>query len=37
MAQEQRVKSSLFSSPITGSFWEGLATILVTCPMDRLK
>ena len=33
----QRVKSSLSSRPITGSFWAGLATFLVTCPVDRLN
>ena len=31
------VKSSLSSSPDTGSFWAGLATLLVTCPVDRLN
>ena len=31
----QRVKSSLSSRAITGSFWAGLATFLVTCPVDR--
>ena len=33
----QRVKSSLSSRPITGSLWTGLATFLVTCPVDRLN
>ena len=35
--KRQRVKSSLSSRPITGSFWAGLATFLVTCPVDRLN
>ena len=34
---EQGVKSSLSSSPITGSFWAGLATSLVTCILLLLK
>ena len=34
---DQRVKSSLSSRPITGSFWAGLATFLLTCPVDRLN
>ena len=29
--------NSLSSRPITGSFWAGLATFLVTCPVDRLN
>ena len=33
----QRVKSSLSSRPITGSFWTGLATFLVNGPLDRLN
>ena len=37
MSISQRVKSSLSSSPITGSFWAGLATFLVTCPVERLN
>ena len=32
---DQHVKSSLSSSPITGSFWAELATFLVTRPVDR--
>ena len=37
MGWMQRVKSSLSSSPITGSFWAGLATFSVTCPVDRIN
>ena len=33
----QRVKSSLSSRPITGSFWGRLVTFLVICPVDRLN
>ena len=36
----QRVRSCLSSSPITGSFWAGLAIFLATCPVgdgERLR
>ena len=33
----QRVKISLSSKTITGSFWAALATFSVTCPVDRFN